>query len=251
MPRNSSASRRDLSNRVWIALALFLFGAYAAHAVAQPAAPSFPASADEAGEKAASAMEKAMTQARRMQAANLRESHKPGFDLNEMSRTQGVDVAAIAAKYEELKRKGRPDTPELKVFISTSMPKQALAALGRQAKTVGAVLVLRGLRGRLDEPGALQRTLEAMAPAAETGAQILIDPESFTRYGITAVPTFVLANDKVEEECAENSCEASAYSLVGDVSLDYALRHWVDQGGEAGRRAEVFVKRLERTDSGS
>jgi conjugal transfer pilus assembly protein TrbC len=247
MPTNLSINKRDRSNWAWIALAIFLSGQFAIRAMAQPLPPSFPVGLEaETGEKARSAIEQAMTQARRTQETTVREDNKPGFDLDGMRRMQGVDVEAIAAKYEELKRSRRPDTPELRIFISTSMPKQALVLLGRQARTAGAVLVLRGLQGRLNEPGALQRTLEAMAPVAGTGAQMIIDPESFARYNVTAVPTFVLADGEAEEQCAGELCDASAHSLVGDVSLGYALRHWVDQGGEAGRRAQVFLERIER-----
>jgi conjugal transfer pilus assembly protein TrbC len=136
---------------------------------------------------------------------------------------------------------------ELLVFVSTSMPEESLKRLARQTKRAGGVLVLRGFKGGLKK-GAMQETLRALKPLADAGANIQIDPEAFTRFGITAAPSFVLAAP--DEDCAQaqnpqKQCRWSAARLSGDVSLDYALEHWTKNGGRAGDIAQKFLSRLE------
>lgn len=90
------------------------------------------------------------------------------------------------------------------------------------------MLVLRGMKGALGTKGVMQKTMEAIKPAAVTGASIQIDPEAFIRYNVTAVPTFVMAS---KEESCENSetCDSKSYALV-DVTLEYALENWSSRG---------------------
>jgi conjugal transfer pilus assembly protein TrbC len=139
---------------------------------------------------------------------------------------------------------------ELLVFISTSMPGESLKRLARQTRRAGGVLVLRGFKGGLKK-GAMQETLRALKPLADAGADMQIDPEAFTRFNITAVPSFVLAAP--DGDCAltqdpQKQCRWSAARLSGDVSLDYALEHWTRNGGRAGGIAQKFLSRLQESD---
>jgi conjugal transfer pilus assembly protein TrbC len=157
---------------------------------------------------------------------------------------QGADPVALAQKYQRLNTHNRPETPQLLVFISTSMPMPALEMLGRQAHKAGAVLVLRGLRDPLGTKGALTKTRAYMMPVAKTGAAVQIDPEAFGRYNVSAVPTFVMAAPK-KDGCNQDSCEGQFASLVGDVTLGYALEYWSGQGGWVAQQADMFLNRLE------
>ena len=92
--------------------------------------------------------------------------------------------------------------------------------------------------------GVMQKTMEAIKPAAVTGATIQIDPEAFIRYNVTAAPTFVMAS---KEEGCENSetCDSKSYALAGDVTLEYALENWSSRGGVVGKQADVYLQRIE------
>lgn len=192
------------------------------------------------------AIENAMTQGQMMQSNAAKAGPKTGLSVEELRKMKGVDPSALAAKYQSSGVGQKPATQDLMVFISTSMPKKALVMLGEQANATGAVLVLRGLKGALGTKGVMQKTMEALQPVAATGAKIQIDPEAFGRYNVTAVPTFVIATK--EDSCANEQCDSKSYALAGDVTLEYALEQWSNRGGAIGRQADMYLKRLERSN---
>ena len=74
-----------------------------------------------------------------------------------------------------------------------------------------------------------------------------IDPQAFDRFAVTATPTFVLLrNGAVPSDCGGNTCFASDafVSVVGDVSLDYALEYFQRSTPAFDKDAAVFLKRL-------
>lgn len=78
-------------------------------------------------------------------------------------------------------------SPHLYVFISSGMPKGSLLAVAKDAATLDAPLILRGLVG-----GSLQETLLNLKDLVAQGAGLEVDPLPFVRYGIAAVPAVVL-----------------------------------------------------------
>ena len=160
----------------------------------------------------------------------------------ELRNAARADPLRIAKDFENKQNKLNVNQHELLVFISTSMPKNTLKLLGEQAKKAGAVLVLRGMVGKVGVPGVLNETIRAIQPAAETGATVQIDPEQFSRFDVTIVPTFVIA--RKQQECGTEQCATQSFKLVGDVSLEYALETWVERGGEAGKLAGNFLSDL-------
>ncbi len=195
--------------------------------------------------KSRQAIERAINQARVMQNGSIQAGPKSGLSIEELRKTKGVDPSALAARYQSSQIGTVPAQQSLMVFISTSMPIKALVMLGQQAHATGAVLVLRGLRGALGTKMAIQKTMEFLQPVAATGANIQIDPESFGRYNVTVVPTFVIATK--EDSCSTDQCDTKSYSLAGDVTLQYALEQWSNRGGAIGSQADMYLARLERT----
>lgn len=191
------------------------------------------------------AIDEAIAQARTMQANQAKNGDRNGLSPQELMKFQGVDPAKLAAKYQGAFSDTQKPSPELMVFISTSMPKKALLMLGEQAKAAGAVLVLRGMKGVLGTKGVLEETTKALQPIADTGAAIQIDPEAFGRYHVTAVPTFVIAAK--EESCGSDICDAKSYALAGDVTLEYALEQWSSRGGAVGKQADMYLRRMTRS----
>lgn len=213
--------------------------------LAQQQAPQPNGSADERA-RTQSAIDQAMAQAM-VQAGNKAGiNDKPGFSPSELKRNQNVDIGAVAEKYKDAGGNRPKLSQDLMVFVSTSLPPKALELLGTQAARAGAVLVLRGIRGKLGTKGAMNDTIALLEPAAKAGASIQINPEAFKRYDIKSVPTFVLAAN--EEGCGNDQCASQAYSLVGDVTLEYALETWSTQGGVPGKQADVFLRRLQPRD---
>lgn len=152
-------------------------------------------------------------------------------------RTRAPDPVAIADAYR--RRQGTPeaDGPELLVFVSFSIPHESLVRLAEQARRADAVLVFRGLAG-----ATLREMNARLAPLARTGAAMQINPQAFARFGIRAVPTFVVAAGDLG--CAGSACEGHAERVAGDVSLDFALERLARQGGALAHAAEVRLRRL-------
>ena len=91
----------------------------------------------------------------------------------------------------------------LYIFVSFSMPKEALKALAVEAKKHNAVLVIRGL---IDNS-----FVKTAMVLKELGEGIILDPTLFKEYDIRVLPTFVRNHGE-------------GYSkIAGNVSLAYAL----------------------------
>lgn len=155
----------------------------------------------------------------------------------------GVDPAAIAEQYKNLgKRATDSDAPAVMVFVSLSMPEEALRRVGQQAKQAGAVVVFRGVKNGLRK-GSWADSINALKPVADTGADVQIHPELFGRYNVTVVPTVIVAASP-QAGCQDDACAAQSASIVGDVSLDFALDRLTTRNDEIGKIARDRLKRL-------
>jgi len=169
----------------------------------------------------------------------------PAEKLNAARAAPIADPMEIASRYKNLDQ--RPDAPteDLLVFISTSMPIEALRKLGNQARRARAILVLRGIKGGLSKNN-YEETLRILKPVVETGASIQINPNLFKQFSVKTVPTFVLTEPgRASQGCEGNSCMAGSISVQGDVSLDYALEYFSQHGGAMARVAEERLRKME------
>ena len=166
------------------------------------------------------------------------------------SSVRTVDLEALAKGYERaagstLPQAGFAGGPGLLVFVSFSMPEAALARLVDQAARSQATLLLRGfVNGSLKETVA---RVKALIGSRKVGFQI--DPQAFDRFSVSETPTFVLVrNGAMPTECGGNTCFSSDafVSVVGDVSLDYALEYFQRSAPSFDKDTTVFLKRLER-----
>ena len=96
----------------------------------------------------------------------------------------------------------------LRVFASFSMPEETWIQLSKDLEKIGGIFVLKGLPN-----GSFQEFLQKVMELRKKGVavSIEIDPDSFEKYEVTAVPTFVLVNGESFEK------------VVGNVSVSYAL----------------------------
>lgn len=73
----------------------------------------------------------------------------------------------------------------LRIFVSFSMPKELLVSLDKQAKQIGAKLVIRGLKNN-----SFKETFELVKSLGDI--RVDIDPRAFDEYSINEVPAFVI-----------------------------------------------------------
>lgn len=223
-------------------LLTFLFGAALAVTQAQ-------AQIDEAArQRSRQALDAAMERARSQSAATAKEktasANPRGVQYEELRSMQSVDPAELAGQYKDLIKATKSSGPDLLVFVSTSMPVPTLVKLAQQVKQVGGVMVFRGIKGGLTKK-ALNDWLGLVKPVAATGASMQIDPESFDRYNVNAVPTFVIAVAG-EGGCGTTQCATDGAALAGDVSLDYALEKFSARGGPHAKVADSYLSKLAR-----
>ncbi len=116
-------------------------------------------------------------------------------------------------------------TPSFYVFVSFSLGEKALMNLAEDAKRWGATLVLRGFK-----EGSYRKTVKALQHIIQkTGQGVLIDPELFTLFAITAVPTFVLS--KPFPVSTMDRIQTSIHDrLQGHVSIQYVLEAFAKEG---------------------
>lgn len=128
------------------------------------------------------------------------------------------------------------------VAVSLSMPPQSLRQLAIDAQAMGAQVVIRGL---VDNSLTKTMTLIKSSFDDKTAAGIAIDPNVFRSFGVSAVPTFIVARSPVEP-CPGIDCVTAAPAfdrVVGNVSLREALRQVAGQGDAAPDIARLALTR--------
>lgn len=169
-------------------------------------------------------------------------------DVSSFMKGGGVDPAKLAEQYgaPPAQAMGDERVYKLVVFASLSMPEGSLLKLGRDVKKAGGVIVLRGMKhGIAGEDWA--RSVEAMKPLVQTGAEIQINPALFQLFEVRSVPTMIVSPTGVADKgCTEGRCAAGQFAtVVGDVSLDYAMDKLVDRKDTVGRLARQIQEKLE------
>jgi len=112
------------------------------------------------------------------------------------------------------------------VFVSFSMPDVTLRRLMQQAKRIGAPLVLRGMVE--NDMNKTRIKVGKLLDADKNGntnieGGLSIDPTLYERFGISVVPSFVLADAPVQA-CNQTGCPTPDFvRLAGDVTLEYVL----------------------------
>lgn len=115
----------------------------------------------------------------------------------------------------------------LYVFVSFSVGEKSLLNLAQEAKQWNATLVLRGFKD-----DSLRKTVAALHKIiVKTGQGLMIDPELFSSFKITAVPTFVLATSSAQDR------------LQGHVSLQHALETFAKEGDLQGEAQALLNQR--------
>ena len=133
---------------------------------------------------------------------------------------------------------------ELKIFVSSSMGKELLKNYLNQAKRYKATLVFNGL------PGGSWRKLSELVyqvtGGEEEGVSMQIDDLAFVEYGITSVPSFVLAKEKgVFEERGDNEFESPSFDKVtGNIGIRRALEEIVAKGELSMLAAKILEEQL-------
>lgn len=123
------------------------------------------------------------------------------------------------------------DSPNLRVFVSSSMSRELLKAYVTEAKKYKAVLVFNGL------PNGSWRELSAIVSEiadSDDEVGIQVDDEAFKRFEIKSVPSFVLSLDNRDAWQSENEGDdfrANVYDKAsGNIGIGGFLRLVANEG---------------------
>ncbi|MEZ8256104.1 type-F conjugative transfer system pilin assembly protein TrbC [Vibrio cyclitrophicus] len=126
------------------------------------------------------------------------------------------------------------------VFVSLSMPDNALRQLLKQSQQYQVPLVIRGVlpEGMVPTASRILSLLEADDEEMAIDSGFAISPQWFRQFNITHVPVFVA----IGEACNEASCPQSDYDMVhGNLSLPNALT--ILSQGDVGHIAKQVLNR--------
>lgn len=153
-----------------------------------------------------------------------------------------VDPMAVLEKYMGKHLPPSEDNPTVMVFVSLSMPTEALMRIGKDAARARVPVYVRGLKYGLGK-GNFQRSIDAFKPFIAKGINFQVHPDMFTEYDIRTVPAVVVVPTP-KLGCNESTCSMAAARVFGDVTLDYALDRLSGRKDDVGTIARATLKRL-------
>lgn len=151
----------------------------------------------------------------------------------------GDNIEDTVKQYQ--RAKPTPQSENLMIFASFTMPKESLKRLVHQANMLGASVIMRGFKDNT-----IKATALAIRELGEHGGNVVINPNSFVKYQIQAVPTVVLTKAATQEQVdASGHALASSFVAVpGDASLDYSLAEIVRMEPKFAEEANRYLKQL-------
>ena len=170
-----------------------------------------------------------------------------GDALDRASAAAGTTPAPLPAERHAARTAdglaGRPNTSQIIVFTSLSVPATSWRQWSREAARIGVPLVLRGVA-----EGGMRTTVQRIG--ARIGAHkvgVAIDPRLFRLFGIERVPAVVVAPGGVPP-CRSRGCSddpAPPHDLVaGNIGLAAALEAIAAEGGPGRDIAQRQLSRL-------
>lgn len=158
-----------------------------------------------------------------------------------------LDPSTLAKAYETATN----PTPnagdfEFLVFVSFSIPDHELKKLIENAAEANAVVVFRG---PVDEEDTSLRKFMAKAKAlgVKRAKDIQINPPAFTKYQISQVPAYVLAQVAESRKELSGCAPAGSFaSLTGSISPEFALNVFKSRGSkEIATAAQGLLSKMQ------
>lgn len=177
----------------------------------------------------------ALEQMRTIDKANLPRGPAGAVDFDEM-------IQAASANLKE----AQGTAPQFMVFVSTSMPEQALKRIIADTSAAGGVVVFRGFPGNSGK--AFIAALSKVVEKDQQFASIGIDPRLFRAFDVTAVPTMVVSSSDFTP-CDGLTCKTTPPPfdrIEGNVTVRYALETFAGENGPGALVARTALANLGR-----
>lgn len=149
--------------------------------------------------------------------------------------------ADMAQQFRHPPVHAQASAPELMVFVSFSMPDEALQRIVEQSERSGARLVFRGLRGdKLTDMAQHIATL-----IGKHRVEAIVHPPAYAQFKVTQVPALVIAQSNAGDRMEGGCAQPDRYvKVTGDVSQDYALEYIERSSPQWAAAARLFGDKL-------
>ena len=149
----------------------------------------------------------------------------PGSNQSLGAQSQALNNFLSGAKPAQANAPQAKYHSDLLIFISLSMPEEAIKGYAKQAKDYGATLMIRGF---VDDK--LSATRVAASRLDAIGAAWQVNPQAFTKFKVNKVPAIVLATSESSSLTEEGCAPTGTYSqLYGDVQVGFALNKFYEK----------------------
>ncbi|MBP6950950.1 MAG: hypothetical protein KBD36_00170 [Alphaproteobacteria bacterium] len=174
-------------------------------------------------------------------------------ELNEKALTS-FPTCQSTEKIPAVNSQVRNPEGNLYIFVSFSLGEKALMNLAHEAKQYGATLVLRGFRAcprpcvgeEHGEPRKISygKTIQALQKIIlKTGQGVSIDPELFTFFSVSSVPTYILAKP-FQLNSSERTQAPLHDRIQGHTSVHYVLETFAKEGDLQNEAKALLTKDL-------
>jgi len=173
---------------------------------------------------------------------NMPTIKKKWYDLQEML---GNDVNQSRDSIESASSDNSDDLTSnisLRIFVSSSMSINLLKSYAKSAKRYNAVLVLQGL-----PDGSWLKLSDLVSEISGNNNKAIamqIDDEAFRKFGITKVPSFVLA---LEEDVFSENPRVTFDKVTGSIGIKKALEIF-STDGQLADLAKIKLEETQRKD---
>lgn len=160
---------------------------------------------------------------------------------------QGVDPAKIADMYSSVTNRQAPNgqpVHEIYLLVSMSMPIESLRRFAVQSAKSGVPMIFRGFLHGMG-PGLTEKSIEALRPLGELGAQVSINPNLFRANDIRQVPVLLVMGG-ASADCGSGECARPPLVVRGDASLDYLLEQVAPRRDPYGVAARAALARIRK-----
>lgn len=138
----------------------------------------------------------------------------------------------------------RGTAPQFMVFVSLSMPEQALKQVITQTSAAGGFVVFRGFPNNSAKQ--FVAGMSKVVSEDDQFASIGVDPRLFRAFNIAAVPTYVVVSSDFSP-CDGLACKTVPPpfdAMSGNVTAGYALQAFAEANGPGALVARTALKNL-------
>ena len=155
-----------------------------------------------------------------------------------------IDFDELVSAAADNLKDNRGTAPQFMVFVSLSMPEQALKQVIAQTSAAGGFVVFRGFPNNSAKQ--FIAGMSKIVTKDDQFASIGVDPRLFRAFNVQAVPTYVAVSSDFSP-CDGLACKTTPPpfdAMTGNVTASYALQAFADDNGPGALVARTALKNL-------